>query len=208
VEVNPLTKKELSFSTYKKVPVAVINGQQINGSTDIVLAIQENVLQNTKSERAVSPLTVEQKKWLDWVDDYFVHLLPPNIYRTPKEAVKSFDYIVHHSKFSYWQQETTRWFGGLAMYIVAKRLKSKYDIQDERRSLYEAVNLWCRQGVGDKSFCGGEQPGLADLVMFGVLRSLKYYDVFEDIQANTDMHLWYHRMQALVGDSSMIPIEE
>ncbi|GJD10053.1 Prostaglandin E synthase 2 [Galdieria sulphuraria] len=207
VEVNPLTKKELNFSTYKKVPVAIINGQQVNGSTDIVLTIQ-NSLQNTKNGRAISPLTLEQRKWLDWIDDYFIHLLPPNIYRTPKEAVRSFDYIVHHSKFSYWQQETTRWFGGLAMYMVAKRLKSKYNIQDERRSLYEAINLWCKEGIGDKTFCGGEQPALTDLVMFGVVRSLEYYDVFQDIQANTDMNSWYQKMQRLVGESSMIPLAE
>ncbi|GJQ14818.1 hypothetical protein GpartN1_g6609.t1 [Galdieria partita] len=208
VEVNPLTKKELSFSTYKKVPVAVINGQQVNGSTDIVLTLQNLLQNNSKNERRVSPLTLEQKRWMDWVDDYFIHLLPPNIYRTPKEAVRSFDYIVHHSKFSYWQQETTRYVGGLAMYMVAKRLKSKYEIQDERQSLYEAINLWCREGVGNKSFCGGDQPALTDLVMFGVLRSLEYYDVFQDIQANTDVNSWYQKMHRLVGESSMIPVAE
>jgi hypothetical protein len=28
-----------------------------------------------------------------WVDNHLVHLLSPNIYRTPKEALEAFDYL-------------------------------------------------------------------------------------------------------------------
>eukprot|EP00871_Galdieria_phlegrea_P000819 jgi/Galph1/1738/GphlegSOOS_G416.1 len=207
IEVNPLTKKELAFSSYKKVPVAIIDGKQINGSTDIVLNIQQK-MEQLENNHKVCPVTEEQKKWLDWVDDCFIHLLPPNIYRTPKEAVESFDYILQHGKFGRWQQETTRWFGGMTMFLVAKRLKSKYHIQDERESLYEAINLWCTQAVGEKAFLGGQEPCLADLVMFGVLRSLQYYTVFQDIQQHTRMHSWYQRMEHEVGTCCIVSVEE
>lgn len=33
-----------------------------------------------------------------WVDNHLVHVLSPNIYRTPSEALESFDYITTHGK--------------------------------------------------------------------------------------------------------------
>jgi glutathione S-transferase len=33
VEVNPLGKKEIKWSEYKKVPVLVVDGEQLNDST-------------------------------------------------------------------------------------------------------------------------------------------------------------------------------
>jgi microsomal prostaglandin-E synthase 2 len=33
VEVNPMGKKELKWSEYKKVPVLVVDGEQMNDST-------------------------------------------------------------------------------------------------------------------------------------------------------------------------------
>jgi glutathione S-transferase len=37
VEVNPITKKELNFSEYRKVPIVVLDEKiQINNSTDII----------------------------------------------------------------------------------------------------------------------------------------------------------------------------
>ena len=35
VEVNPMGKKELKWSDYKKVPVLVVDGEQMNDSTGI-----------------------------------------------------------------------------------------------------------------------------------------------------------------------------
>ena len=40
VEVNPLTKKEIEFTDYKKVPVATINGVEVRDSTEIISALQ------------------------------------------------------------------------------------------------------------------------------------------------------------------------
>lgn len=36
IEVNPLTKKETKFSEYNKVPIALINGTEINDSSTII----------------------------------------------------------------------------------------------------------------------------------------------------------------------------
>lgn len=54
--------------------------------------------------------------------------------------------------------------GATAMYFVGKRLKRKHNLKDEvRLSFYDECNTWVRNLKG-KTFAGGEQPNLADLV--------------------------------------------
>ncbi|XP_031565480.1 prostaglandin E synthase 2-like [Actinia tenebrosa] len=44
VEVNPLTRKEIKFSHYKKVPITVVNGVQINDSSVITSVLRSYLL--------------------------------------------------------------------------------------------------------------------------------------------------------------------
>jgi hypothetical protein len=122
VEVNPITKRELAFSDYKKVPgnislvlcspsrssaaihhhisnrnyhsflimncprcpVAVLDDntparQQVNGSLDIILALDQSLDIRMASRVPASAAASEaQQKWLAWADDTLVHLLPAN----------------------------------------------------------------------------------------------------------------------------------
>jgi microsomal prostaglandin-E synthase 2 len=39
VEVNPWNKKELKWSEYKKVPVLMVDGQQLNDSTGMLVTL-------------------------------------------------------------------------------------------------------------------------------------------------------------------------
>ena len=58
------------------------------------------------------------------------------------------------------------------MYAVAKKLKKKHNIEgDEREALYKAINDWL-DAIGDRKYLGGTEPCNADLVVFGVLRSI------------------------------------
>jgi hypothetical protein len=41
----------------------------------------------------------EEIKWHKWADDWLVHLISPNVYRSTGEALASFDYIVREGKF-------------------------------------------------------------------------------------------------------------
>jgi hypothetical protein len=51
VEVNPLTKSEMAFSKeYKKVPVLVVDGTQINNSGEIMRWLEDRVPSATKAE--------------------------------------------------------------------------------------------------------------------------------------------------------------
>ncbi|CAI0435583.1 unnamed protein product [Linum tenue] len=71
-----------------------------------------------------------------------------------------------------------------AMYFVSKKLKKKYNITDERASLYE----------------GGSRPNLADLAVFGVLRPIRYLKSGKDMVEHTRIGEWYTRMEGAVGE--------
>ncbi|KAJ8908093.1 hypothetical protein NDN08_008188 [Rhodosorus marinus] len=201
VEVDPLRKAELKWSDYKKVPVVVVNGNQLNESTEIIATLETVLSKELKEEM----FTEEEKKWLFWLDDYFVHLLPPNIYRTATESMQTFDYLTTEGNFSWFVRETSRYSGAVIMYLVAKKLQKKYNIGDPREDLYGAVTSWV-DTVNEKgtNFLGGSEPNVADLAVFGVLRSLLNFDTFDDLMANTELRPWYERMEIAVGEPSRL----
>ncbi|XP_042433031.1 prostaglandin E synthase 2-like [Zingiber officinale] len=199
VEVNPISKKEIKWSDYKKVPILVVDGEQLVNSSDIV----KNLDNRLHSEHSV--LDEEEAKWLRWVDDHLVHMLSPNIYRTTSEALESFDYIAKHGNFSFTERFTVKYAGAAIMYMVSKKLKKKYNITDERASLYEAAQTWTAALEG-RDFLGGCKPNLADLAVFGVLRPIRYLSAGKDMVENTNISDWYQRMETAVGESVRITI--
>jgi microsomal prostaglandin-E synthase 2 len=60
------------------------------------------------------------------------------------------------------------------------------------------------EAVGDKApFCGGANPNLADLAVFGVMRAVKTFQTFEDaMSASPRTRSWYKRMEKEVGAAS------
>lgn len=65
-------------------------------------------------------------KWRQWADDWLVHLISPNVYRTPREALASFDYIVHEGKFGSFEGFFAKYLGAAAMFLISKRLKRRW----------------------------------------------------------------------------------
>ena len=111
VEVNPLTKSEMAFSKeYKKVPVLVVDGTQINNSAARSCAgWKMRVPSAATSEKEKNGAAAEkEKRWMSWVDDRFVHVVTPNIYRTWTEAFKSFDYITERGNFNFFERQAVR----------------------------------------------------------------------------------------------------
>ena len=99
------------------------------------------------------------------MDNKLVHVLPPNIYRTPSESLQAFDYISRVGNFNAFERMAAKYIGALGMYFIAKRLKTKYQLDsDVRKSLYRYCNKWCKAIGKDRQFMGGRQPNLADLV--------------------------------------------
>lgn len=197
VEVNPLSKKELKWSDYKKVPILTVDGEQLVDSSDIINILQSRINPNDKLTND------EEAKWRRWVDEHLVHVLSPNIYRTTSEALESFDYIAKHGNFSFTERFAVKYAGAAAMYMVSKKLKKKYNITDERASLYDAANTWI-DALNGRDFLGGSKPNLADLAVFGVLRPIRYLRAGKDMVENTEIGDWYRRMEDAVGEPSRI----
>lgn len=92
VEVNPVTKSELKFSEqYKKVPVIVIDGNQINESAVILHELTKSF--PLKDKTNVSDQE-ESDKWLEWSEKKLAVLLYPNITRSMKESWECFRYVI------------------------------------------------------------------------------------------------------------------
>ncbi|CAA2989554.1 GDSL esterase lipase EXL3-like [Olea europaea subsp. europaea] len=92
VEVNPISKKEIKWSDYKKVPILMVDGDQMVDSSDIIDKLTKKIHPDVQLEDD------EEKKWRGWVDNHLVHILSPNIYRSTSEALESFEYITSHAK--------------------------------------------------------------------------------------------------------------
>lgn len=56
--------------------------------------------------------------------------------------------------------------------------------------------------AGREFMSGASKPGLADLALYGALRSMEGLDTLTDVIANTRIQLWYERMTAAVGPTS------
>lgn len=198
VEVNPISKKEIKWSDYKKVPILMVDGKQLNDSSAIINQLDSQIHPN---KGRLPTDAEEEEKWRRWVDEHLVHVLSPNIYRSVSEALESFDYITTNGNFTTLERLTGKYVGAAAMYFVSKKLKKKHNITDERASLYEAANTWV-EALNNRLFMGGSKPNLADLAVFGVLRPIRYLQSGRDMVANTNIGAWYSRMEEAVGETS------
>ena len=90
------------------------------------------------------------------------------------------------------------------MWALSNRLKKKYGVEgDVRVNLYTSANEWV-SAVGDRAFLGGATPDVADLAVFGVIRSVVGTDTFNDLMQHSRIGPWYERMFTAVGDSSRL----
>ncbi|CDF40289.1 unnamed protein product [Chondrus crispus] len=203
VEVDPLRKTELAKfdKSYRKVPIAIVNGEQVNGSGAVI----ERVAALMEHGGHAKPSEVE-RQWLTWLDDKLIHLVAPNIYRTMNESLQTFDYIADNAKFSSWQRGTIRYSGAIAMYFVARKLKNKYGIDDEREAILGALQEWTEaiKKGGGKFLEGRESPGVADLSVYGVLKSIETFDTFTEVKRkNEELAEWFDRTKNAVGQPAV-----
>ncbi|KAG2698302.1 hypothetical protein I3760_07G145400 [Carya illinoinensis] len=202
VEVNPINKKEIKWSDYKKVPILKVDGEQMVDSSDII----DKLFQKIHLDNPVVDGD-EERKWRGWVDNHLVHVLSPNIYRTTSESLESFDYITTHGNFSFTERIIAKYAGAAAMYFVSKKLKKKHNITNERAALYEAAETWV-DGLKGRQFLGGLNPNLADLAVFGVLRPIRHLRSGRDMVEHTRIGDWYARMESAVGESARIKTDK
>ncbi|KAL7448900.1 hypothetical protein ACHAWC_001018, partial [Mediolabrus comicus] len=196
VEVNPLTKQELKplSADYRKVPIAIIDEEQINGSDKIIDTLlnlpyvqqylqrrwnEEEQRQKNGDENATTAMTMQQfhnsensQKWMKYASDDLAALLYPNICGTLGDSYDAFRYVHDVDSFTTGQRMSIQLLGSLAMYFAASKVKSKRNITDEKKALQEALDRFEQEGLenGKLSFCSGlSTPNLGDLAVFGVL---------------------------------------
>ena len=146
----------------------------------------------------------EEAYWRQWVDARLVKVITVNIYGTAKEAFQTFDYISATGKFNWFEAESARLAGAVMMWGISNKLKKKYGIDGNlREELYLCGDQWV-EALGDRDFLGGNQPNLADLAVFGVVKSVTGTDTFMDLMHRTQIGKWYERMMGQVGDSSRV----
>jgi len=209
IEVNPMSKEEIKFSEYKKVPIVVLDGgEQFNDSSEIIAKLGERMAASGQTQRyrttaigeGVGPGGADAEKLKElstWAGEDLVRALTCSIYRTPGESMQAMQYIISHEEFSWVQKMFNQYAGASIMYLVSKRMKGKYGIEDERQSVYQACSIWIAE-IGDKKFLGGEEPCRVDLEVFGYLRAVQDMDTFADALKNTRLGPWYRAMQEAV----------
>jgi len=137
VEVNPLTKKELKpwSGSYRKVPIAMIDEEQINGSDDIISTLlnKERVKENLDKRWKYSDMTIRSfntgphvQYWTTEYANDLATILYPNIASTWTDSYQMFNYLDNTHSFSFWEQILIRNIGSLAMTMAASKIKSKY----------------------------------------------------------------------------------
>ena len=139
VEVNPLTKAELKpwSGDYKKVPIALIDDKQVNGSDEIldsVLSLPhvQKILEKRWADEmgGNDGMTMQQfhlsdnaQKWSAFARDDLASLLYPNICGTLRDSYSAFGYVNDINSFSALQKMSIQYLGALAMYFAASKVK-------------------------------------------------------------------------------------
>jgi len=148
---------------------------------------------------------LEERKWRKWVDDVYVHMLSPNVYRTLDESFQAFKWFDKagnwEQHFATWERNLVFYVGSIVMYLLGKRLKKRHQLKDDvRLSFYEETNFWLKaiKKKGTK-FMGGDEPNLSDLAVYGVLTAIEGCDAFDDLKRNTKVNAWYESMKEVVS---------
>jgi len=202
VEVNPLTKKELNQlndKSYRKVPVAIIDGVQVNGSDEII----QYLLSSSQRENKNLILSKEEfisSPWVAFANDQLAPILYPNLCSTLSNSYRAFGYVHNVSDFSIPQRYLIQSLGSLAMYFAASKIKKKKGILNEREALHNALSKFENEGLVQNEFSSGKKdtPDLGDIAMYGVLKSVEGLPLQNEILPNdgSTINLWYDRMRA------------
>jgi len=124
------------------VPVAKVNGTQVNGSDKIIAELlnQPSVVSNLQQTRWISvpSMSAERfldsesaKKWTKFADDELAALLYPNICRTLTDSYQAFEYVKAVPTFSTMQKHMIRSLGSIATYLAASQIKSKLSFVED-----------------------------------------------------------------------------
>jgi microsomal prostaglandin-E synthase 2 len=118
---------------YRKVPIAMLDDQQLNGSDQIVEGLLKHprILKHPMERRNHH----DGPRIFQWrignpVDAFakqdLTPLLYPNMYNTLGNSYRAFGYVHGVDSFSTTQKMLIQTIGSFAMYMAASKIKSKY----------------------------------------------------------------------------------
>jgi microsomal prostaglandin-E synthase 2 len=200
VEVNPLTKSEISFTPAdkKKVPIFIIDGQTIHDSNNIIEYISSNLAKD--SFRGVSRknfITEDTNKWNEWSEKKLAVMLYPNITRSFSECWECFGYSTEVESWSTFERYVVRVMGTLFMGFANGQIKKKHGIVKEREELHALLLDWTG-ALGSNKYLHGDHPSLPDVLVFGVLGSIAETATFREIMTNNSkLERWFANMTLL-----------
>ena len=176
VEVTPFGMKELDFTDHKKVPVLKDDAEIVVESSTIVRYLNDKY--------AHLPVNPQDEVWQAWVDNTLVHYLPPLIHPNIGKSFQNLGLVMTSGK----DGTVKRFF----VRLVANKMKLKHNIQNPAAEFQTALAHWVDNGLVGKDFYAGEQPGLVDTSVFGVLRSAQGMGILEAAATtNPAFGRWY-----------------
>merc|ERR1712137_421816 len=205
-EVNPLSKAQIASHGYHKVPQLQVGAEGEGGPIIVDSSEIVKILKPLLDENAPT-VSEEEQRWRDWASTTLVWYMVLNTNRTLAESRSGYDYVANIANFSGMDRVVLQLVGGPIMYLVANKVtrpklikQAGFDGEDPRAGLYQEVNKWAQEGLGEKTFHGGDKPDLADLDVYGIIQSQRFLPVFGDIRENTDQRItqWIDQMDALM----------
>ena len=188
VEVNPITKAEIHFSDYKKVPIVIdAQGTQLNDSDHIIRELSKQY-----KKKSTKP-TSKEREWTTWANDILVKSIPPLIYGTLSKSFRTFGHIATQSNFSFLQKMYIRLGGTVAMYFVANKRKKQQGITDAKNHMRNLLRK-IEDSLTTSEYLTGKKVSNCDLIVFGYLKSLSPYTDFDLVRENTTVMKWFTKL--------------
>jgi microsomal prostaglandin-E synthase 2 len=189
VEVDPMKKTELKWSSWTAVPVFVdSDGIQVNNSNDILHYIDERhgQLFPRHGENDV------QDEWMAFSDNILGKSIVAVIYQNYRTSLHALDYVTKIDKFGLKDRIISKWIGAIVMKMVG-RSRAKMFEEPPRQNLSTQLNSMAT--AIDEDFFGGTTPNGADYANYGILRSMQGLNGFDIVENHQIIWPWYSRMQ-------------
>jgi len=212
VEVEPMFKSQLGESKYKKLPQLRFGGE---GGAYLV---DSDLVVDTLAELVGSGAQLRDAKvqrWRAWCRDSLVRHVTLNINTSLVEAWRGYAYIDAFDTIPMVNKIFLKVVGAPVMFLVAKyktrptlvKAGELAEGDDVREVFHRQVNHYVSEaGISDKKpFHGGARPDLADLEVYGVLQSVRFHKVYDDLLHSTNVAPWLTRMDSELGKKAYAP---
>ena len=209
VEVEPMFKKELSNTEYKKVPQLQFQNNKSNPylvDSDLIIDEFEKHMPLDKHLKKDN-----EQKWRNFASDTLVKHLVININKSLLDAWKGYEYVDKIDTIPFQNKLFLKSIGAPVMYLVSEyvtkpKLIKSNEITGEKNEnymeiLHKKINYFIDEGVGKNDFVGGKKPNLGDIEVYGVLQSIRNHKVYNDIlnPENTKIKKWLDSMDQLIN---------